>query len=281
MRERTPRPGEEQGGGAPGPDRRAFAWAGWGLALVLAVAAVVQTVRLGAREEPLAGGPPGPGVERGGGPPAAPSRPEKGAPVSPPPPAPEGDFECTQVIGFSQTLQWFLAGFERSVDGDRWEVRGDSGTSIDLWGDPDSRAWDSEIRSPCLRRSGDPDRVVLTVSGFAVGADVARWAGLIERAVAVVREKYPNVEQVVLQPVVGGPGGEECLSPDSAPVRASVQQPFIAQAIAQVAGGDVVAGPVPEVRSCDDYMDRLGHLTDAAAGPIGEAIGDFYAGAGG
>ena len=31
------------------------------------------------------------------------------------------------------------------------------------------------------------------------------------------------------------------------------------------------------VRSCSDYADTTGHLTDDAKGPIGHTIGSFYA----
>jgi hypothetical protein len=50
----------------------------------------------------------------------------------------------------------------------------------------------------------------------------------------------------------------------------------IDQAIAQVTGGDIVAGASPEVFSCSDYADSKGHLVADARGPIGAAIGAFY-----
>ncbi len=40
---------------------------------------------------------------------------------------------------------------------------------------------------------------------------------------------------------------------------------------------DLVAGFSPEVRSCADYSDDIGHLVPAARGPIGLAIGQYYA----
>ena len=44
--------------------------------------------------------------------------------------------------------------------------------------------------------------------------------------------------------------------------------------VADVAG--VESGASPEVRSCADYRDDLGHLTETAVGPIGEEIAEFY-----
>ncbi len=108
----------------------------------------------------------------------------------------------------------------------------------------------------------------------------------IQAEIATIRAKYSNVREIILQPVVGGPndGVYEFGNP-SVPVHASVIHPTIEQAIAQVVGGDVVAGMSPEVRTCADYADDTGHLcfpdfdscgTLNARGPIGTLIGDFY-----
>ncbi|MGQ0669846.1 MAG: hypothetical protein ACT4PO_09280, partial [Actinomycetota bacterium] len=90
-----------------------------------------------------------------------------------------------------------------------------------------------------------------------------------------IRTKVPGLEQIVLQPVVGGPGGAEC-EVGGETVRASFNHPFIDEAIARVVGGDVVAGASPEVRTCSDYRDSTGHLENDARGPIGLSIGNFY-----
>jgi hypothetical protein len=189
-----------------------------------------------------------------------------------------GDFTCTQVIGFSQTRQWFLDApdFEQVVGTDGWQLLWRGGGEIDLWADPDYRGWLEPIRSPCAAGSNAPDRVVLTISKQLFEDDPDVWAQDIRAAVETVRDKYPGVERILLQPVVGGPGHDRCEFQGD-PVRASVNHPTIDQAIADVAGGDVVAGASPEVRTCADYADTPGHLTDAATGPVGRAVGEFYA----
>ena len=54
--------------------------------------------------------------------------------------------------------------------------------------------------------------------------------------------------------------------------------PAIDAAIAEVVGDspDLVAGASPEVRTCGDYEDDVGHLVEPARSPIGDAIGQFY-----
>jgi hypothetical protein len=188
----------------------------------------------------------------------------------------EGDFACTQVIGFSQTRQWFLDApdFEAVVGSGGWQLLWNGGASIDRWADPGYRGWEEPIASGCTQGSSAPDRAVLTISGeFEDDPDM--WAEDIAAAIATLRLKLPDVRLIVLQPVVGGPNDGPCEHGGEV-VRASSNHPVIDQAIAQVTGGDIVAGASPEVFSCSDYADSKGHLVADARGPIGAAIGAFY-----
>lgn len=206
-------------------------------------------------------------------------RPGNGSPASPPAsPAPDAPFICTMVIGFSQTGQWFRFGFETQVDDASWELFMHNGAGVSSWADPESRMWTSaDLYSPCAARADDPDRVLLTISDGEYLSDASAWAERIDAAVSTIRQKFPGVEEIILQPVVGGPDGGRC-SEDGVTVRATFNQPYIAAGIQQVAGGDVVAGAIPEVRSCDDYRDGIGHFKPDAKAPIGIEIGTFYRG---
>lgn len=190
-----------------------------------------------------------------------------------------GATACTLVIGYSQVAQWYEAdgGFEAGVDDARWELLWKGGAGIDRWQDPHYGGWSRTLHSPCASGAAAPDRVLLSISG-PYGADEARWAAAIEATVAVIRERYPSASQIVLQPVVGGPGHEDCFL-DGEKVRASWQHAHIDAAIAAVADGtEVVAGPSPEVRSCADYRDVLGHLTPDGAAAAGRSLAAEYAG---
>ncbi len=234
------------------------------------------------------------------------------------------DFECNLVIGYSQVNQWYK-GFESALDDDRWELLWNGGAGVDKWSDPNYSGWKNEIVSSCKQRSGDPDRVVLSVSGI-YGDDVDMWSQKIRETIGIIRSKYKNVRRIVLQPVVGGhdhhacpapaekkevsqPGGHGSKKSGQSPgstggspsgtsrgrgspagqggtakcggaTRAAYQHPFIDEAIGCVVSEDktglVVAGPSPEVRSCEDYADGLGHLTQTAGSPIGQTIAEFY-----
>ena len=183
-------------------------------------------------------------------------------------------FTCTQVIGFSQTRQWYPQ-FETLAGDDRWQLMWSPGAVIEYWGSPAFGGWSHRIDSPCRDRSSDPDRVVLTISGLLHGGP-SEWSNEIRQAIATIKSKYPELEQILLQPVIGGPDGEICFVGGD-PVRASVNYPVIVQAIASVVGGDVRAGASPDAAACSDYLDAKGHLTSEAAIVVGRELAGYYA----
>jgi hypothetical protein len=184
---------------------------------------------------------------------------------------------CTQVIGFSQTKQWFLdsSDFEDAVGSDQWQLLWHAGGEVQLWADPSYDGWTRAVDSPCSDRSADPDRVLLTISGAS--RSESDWVRDIRAAIGTIRVELPSTEAIVLQPVVGGPGHAICTF-DGTPVRASVNHLVIDEAIASVIGGDVVSGDSPEVSTCSDYVDAKGHLTTSAAGAVGTSLGKSYSG---
>jgi len=194
------------------------------------------------------------------------------------PPVPqENQFTCTLVIGYSQVAQWYEADdvFESTVDGARWELKWAGGAGVDRWSDPDNRAWSAELVSPCVSNADAPDRIVLSVSG-PYGDDEDAWVEGINGSVALIRQRYPTARVIALIPVVGGPSHRTC-ELEGRSVRASWQHEHIDNAIEQVVAADrtgtLVVGPSPEVRTCDDYRDALGHLTDEGAAALGDMLG--------
>ena len=186
-------------------------------------------------------------------------------------------FSCTQVIGYSQVAQWYEADgvFESTVDDERWQLKWAGGAGVDRWSDPDNRAWDAEVVSPCASDADAPDRIVLSVSG-PYGDDEDAWVEGIIGSVALIHDRYPSARRIVLIPVIGGPSQRTCEF-EGRPVRASWQHLHIDNAIQRVVDADrtgtLIVGPSPEVRTCDDYSDALGHLTEEGAAAIGGMLG--------
>ena len=73
-------------------------------------------------------------------------------------------FASNLVIGYSQVSQWYPS-FEQVAGDERWELLWQSEAGVDRWSKPDFDGWRRPIQSACKVRSGDPDRVLLTVSG--------------------------------------------------------------------------------------------------------------------
>lgn len=193
--------------------------------------------------------------------------------------------KCTHVLGFSQTADWYMAPvgrstnpnqppeanaiFESIVDGDRWQLQWAGGAGADVYRNPDAAAWNANIISPCVEDSDRPERLVYMISG-PHGFDVAAWVMDIEAVLVNIRNKFPTVRVVALQPVVGAPvnaAGDICFTASGAAVRASWQATPILEAIKIVANlhDDVVVGATTRLRSCNHYVDSLGHIANGIA----------------
>jgi hypothetical protein len=195
-------------------------------------------------------------------------------------PATAQGFSCTEVLGFSQSWEWFTGRSLSASRGDitvaaadfldHWQGRFEFGSSVELWGAPEFHGWEGTYVSPKPCPRADIDRVVFNVSGAE--RDAEQWAEDIRDVVALITEKYPSVRQVVMVPVVGGPEGQ-CQD-----VRAAQNHPTVVAAIAMVAAADdrVVAGPSPTLSDCGHYADRLGHLAPDGAAEVHAALATHF-----
>ena len=65
------------------------------------------------------------------------------------------EYECTQIIGFSQTSNWYGnngAHFEGAagIDPDRWQLLWHPGAGVENWADPDYDGYDPAATYPVL-----------------------------------------------------------------------------------------------------------------------------------
>ena len=194
-----------------------------------------------------------------------------------------GGFTCNLVLGFSQVREWYETGgvFESVVDDSRWQLKWAPGAGVDRWSNMTDAAWEAETSSVCERRAANfPDRVIFGISG-PFGDDREAWVDAISAAVDIIWLRYASANRVELVPVVGGPNHQTCTL-GGEQVRASWQHEHIEAAIGRVvaedATGALAAGPSPHVRSCSDYRDALGHLTEDAAAAVGRELAEHYRG---
>jgi hypothetical protein len=178
--------------------------------------------------------------------------------------AARGAFECTQVMGVSVTGDWFGAGFEDGLDGERWQALWRSHAFVEQWADPASDVWTMKPRSPCARRSDDPDRVIFTGVNWEYKTREA-WQEKLRAVVETIRIKYPGVKRIDLLTMLRGPGNRTCGS------EMTVVAPYVDEAVRAVVAGHpglVFAGPQVETGSCDVFTKGGPHFTDAGMATV-------------
>lgn len=207
------------------------------------------------------------------------------SPLQSAPSRPQAKFACTEVLGFSQSMQWYggsaFAG--RMLTGQpielpagaflpAWQGRFTLGGAVEVWANPKNDPWDGNYRSQLLCPREQVDRVVFVVSGAAKSVD--EWAQDITTVATAIGARYPAVREIVMQPVTGAEQGQ-CSN-----VRAASNLASIVTAIDRVAAhssGGVTAGPASRVSNCSQYSDALGHLTDDGARYVQQQLREFYA----
>jgi hypothetical protein len=178
--------------------------------------------------------------------------------------APAPAFTCTEIIGVSVTGDWFSAGFEKGLDGSRWQARWRQHAFVDQWADVASDLWTMNPQSPCANGAADPDHVIFTGVQWEWKTREAWEAGL-RAVVARIREKHPGVKRIDLLTMLRGPGNRSCGS-DMTVVPAYVDE-AVAAVVAR-APGMVFAGPRVEVESCDVFTKGGPHFTDEGMGAV-------------
>ena len=193
-----------------------------------------------------------------------------------------GPFVCTEVLGYSQAGSernggWFtVGGFEElpGIDDGAWQLRWRSSAESLFWTDPDFDGWrDGRLFSQC--DTPTVDRVVLFFLHRSRGPD--DYPPVMAEVAASLGERYPDLRQVVIEPMVGGPGEELCTAPvRGGTVFSTEAHRWIDEAVAVAADGFVVAGASPEVQSCEQFVDKPGHLSPEGAVAVAEWMAAFY-----
>lgn len=201
----------------------------------------------------------------------------------------DGPFACTQVLGFSQSMEWYaglsvadhrdqgtrpdLSALEPDAFLPGWQGRFFMGAAVEEWADPEYPGWSGAHRraheTPEHCGGDEVDRVVFNVSGAARPPEA--WASAVDSVADVIRAKFPAVRRIVMQPVVGAPDGG-CRD-----VRSARNHPVIAEGIRRAADQDgITVGPSPKVANCDQFSDALGHLTVEGAEHVRRTLRDHY-----
>ena len=217
-------------------------------------------------------------------------------------------YSCTLFIGYSQGWNtsygaWGPYAAQTMVNGgvDRVEAQWQNGSAAIRWADYGYSGWTNPLTSPCASNATTPDRLILDITHYDyltpahIGSTdpVSFMESIIRNLVATAHQHYPSAtNNIVLQPVVGGPNHTTTCSTVGLPssgsvphdpndpnmVRASYNHPSIWSAMQRVAANTagVSIGYDSQVRTCADYNDWEGHFNPAASQPIGQLIGTYY-----
>ena len=182
-------------------------------------------------------------------------------------------YTCTQVLGFSQTRNWFRA-FQIDLGNARYQLLQSTNGGL-KWQDPNFSGWGNPLISPCTQGSRDPDRIVDNISWRQDVTDVGFYVREIKDEVATLRQRFPDAD-IVLQAVVGRPNDSTCGG-----VHTAIVHPAVEAAIQQVVADDpALSAPVgpeaPEVARCSHFRDDIGHLIDEQKDPMGRTIASYY-----
>jgi hypothetical protein len=185
-------------------------------------------------------------------------------------------------MGPNVTHEWFTAGFEEHVEGEKWQVKAPHRSFVEDWADPAHAVWretncegtffDCETKSACAGEA-TPDRVLfVTQTGDYMGTTQQKWETEIARAVTTLKQKYPNLKRVELLTFLRGPNNTSCGGETTvAPALDAAQT-----ALAEGSNGFISVGPRFELPNCS-YFGSAPHLTAAGNEFAADMIGEHYA----
>ncbi len=193
----------------------------------------------------------------------------------------------TEILGFSQTYQWytgqpfpfpisdpsfgpqkmFLSTYKGFAN---CQARFGFGGDLTKWKDPGFVGYEGHVVHNIKKDRKQITRLIFNVSGESRTVD--EWKSDIRQVVEILLTKYPNLQELYLQPVIGG-------IDHNSNVRAVKNQPTITEAINGVVNdssqGLLRAGAIVQLEN-KDFADMIGHLTVPGAQKARELLFGFY-----
>jgi hypothetical protein len=182
------------------------------------------------------------------------------------------------VLGISATGDWFKGGFEKVVDGNRWEAITVHNAFVNNWADPGDPLWNNKPSSACAMNANNPDRIVIeSLYLHWMDATVDQWVAVLEKLVTTAKGKFSNLRNLELSAFVRSPTDMPC--PGNMPFKSFIRpEQDMANAIVAAKHPDLVTvAPVIRVDSCADYNGNPPHFTSGgSAAKIAAKVGAVY-----
>jgi hypothetical protein len=188
-----------------------------------------------------------------------------------------GPFVCNQLTGGKLTEEWFIAGFEKTVDDSRWQVKWREDAYVEVWADAQSSFWSAQVDSTCTNGSTTPDRLVFGTVSFKYKTQ-AEWRTGITQAVNNFKARWPSLRRVDLVTQIRGPNNQLCPTAPIAgeTIAVPAEQDAAMAEVAAAFPGFVFVGPEVEAHSCADFQGGGPHLTAAGNMANVSVLADYF-----
>lgn len=186
---------------------------------------------------------------------------------------------CNAIYGVSVTGDWFGAGFETGLNGDRWELRWKTQSFVEQWADPSNSVWSQALISPCANGANNPDRVIFTGVNWTYTTK-AEWETKLTAVVENLKTKYSSLKEIDLMTMLRAPNNTMCGDPNVQATHEQIVAPYIDEAIAAVVAKYpklVRATPKFYAPNCDVFLKDSPHFADGKASVVAGVIRAHYA----
>ena len=183
------------------------------------------------------------------------------------------------MLGVSVTGDWYAAGFETGLNGDKWQIKWRSLTFVEQWADPNNDIWSQALISACANGSTNPDRVIFTGVNWTYTTE-AEWETQLTKVVETLKVKYSALKEIDLMTMLRAPGNKVCGDPTVTATREQVVAPYIDQAIAAVAAKYpklVRVAPEFYAPDCAVFLPNSPHFADGKAAVVAKIMSEYYA----
>lgn len=178
-----------------------------------------------------------------------------------------------EILGQSQTQSWFNL-LELPVYQGRFVL----GTGFYQWAEPDNEIWDDRPLTV-----GDatppyfPDQIEIVIATIGSPPATGGYAASMQSLISQIKQFYPNVQRILLMPLVSGPAGRLCMV-DGQVVASTLNRAAIERSVNEIAARDatVEKGAILEVRNCNEFSDSMGHVSFSEAGRLAQVMTSYY-----
>lgn len=162
-----------------------------------------------------------------------------------------------EILGQSQTQAWFNV-----LDLPVYQGRFILGTGFYQWAEPDNEIWSEDV----LETVGNvppylPEDIEVVIATIGTPPPFGNYFESISDLTRQIKSFYPNIERILLMPLVSGPNGSLCMV-NGQIVKSTMNRATIERVATQISLRDskVELGPVLEVFDCSEFRDVMGHV---------------------